>query len=193
MEVTREEFKVIVAALKSNYRTFGIDTKQQFEFWLSMLEDLEYQVVEVAARKLVSESPYPPTIADIRKAAADVVSPELPSSADAWGEVVQAMKKFGSYNAEKALKSLSPLTRKAVKIMGFRELCVSENQMADRAHFLKMYKVLEQREKTERVLSLPLKENIKQIQGKQQIESKVKLLSEKMGSFDFEKRDNYAG
>ncbi|NMA64746.1 MAG: hypothetical protein GX957_00695 [Clostridiaceae bacterium] len=178
--MTRDQFKYIVVALSSNYKNFGFEAKEQFDFWYSMLKDLDYAIAEAAVKKLVCESPYPPTIADIRKAAADVSSPKLQSASDAWGEITSAIRNYGWYNVVGALDSMSPLTRKVAKIMGFRELCLSENQMADRAHFLKLYETLERREKADRALPEPLKNDIKALQGKQEVDGNIRLIADKM-------------
>ena len=37
------------------------------------------------------------------------------------------------------MKSLSPNIAKLIKSMGYRDLCMSENTMADRAHFIKIF------------------------------------------------------
>lgn len=44
-----------------------------------------------------------------------------------------------------ALESLTPIVREAVKRLGFREICLDENQDAVRAHFFKIYSTLIER------------------------------------------------
>ena len=153
----KKQFMYLIAALKSNYRNFGVDSPEQISFWYDMLKDLDYNLAEIAVKTLISESPHAPTISDIRKAAAHTKE-ELPVSATAWGEVMQAIKSYGIYQQEKALESMSPLTRKVVKAMGFKELCLSENMMADRAHFQKMFDTMIKREEHDRVIPIDVKE-----------------------------------
>ena len=155
--MTKEEFMYLIAAMKSNYKNFGVDSKEQLKFWYEMLSDLDYNLAEIAVKTLISESPHAPTISDIRKAAAQTKE-ELPVSATAWGEVTKAIKSYGYYQQEKALESMSPLTREVVKYIGFRELCLSESQMADRAHFQKMFDSMIKREQHERVIPIDVKE-----------------------------------
>lgn len=176
----KKQFSTIIAALKSNYRNFGVETKEQMAFWYEMLKDIEYPVLELAVKKLISEMVFPPTIADIRNAVSETTEDKLPTQSDAWGEVKEAIRKYGSYREEDALKFLSPLTRRAVQGMGWKELCWSENQMADRAHFMRMYETLVDREKKDRVIPLPVKKNINALQAnKDKIDENVAALLEK--------------
>ena len=89
----KKQFMYLIAALKSNYRNFGVDSPEQLSFWYDMLKDLDYNLAEIAVKTLISESPHAPTISDIRKAAAHTKE-ELPVSATAWGEVMQAIKSY---------------------------------------------------------------------------------------------------
>ena len=179
--MNKRQFSMIIAALKSNYRNFGVESKEQMEFWYSMLQDIDYPILETAVKKLVSELVYPPTIADIRNAVAETTEMPALDAAGAWGEVRDAIRYYGSYRKKDALESLSPLTRQVVQGMGWQELCYSENQMADRAHFMKMYETLVEREKKEKVIPLPVKENIERLQANRQMISNniIKILEDK--------------
>lgn len=64
-------------------------------------------------------------------------------SSDAWGEVNEQMARAGSYGQP---KFTDPLTERVVKIMGWSNLCRSENESADRAHFMRMYDQLREQE-----------------------------------------------
>ena len=163
----KEEFLYLIAALKSNYRNFGVESKEQMKFWFEMLKDLDYVLAETAVKKLISTSTYSPTIADIRKAASETKQ-ELPDAAEAWGEVTKAIQKYGSYRQDDAMNSMSETTRKVVNSIGWRELCYSENQMADRAHFIKLYNTAIDRIEKDRVLPPDVKLNMVQIQQNQQ-------------------------
>jgi hypothetical protein len=69
------------------------------------------------------------------------------------------------YNVKAAMDSFTPLTRQAVERLGFRNICVSENPMAERANFRQCYEILAKREQTRQQVALPLQNTIKQIQG----------------------------
>ena len=60
---------------------------------------------------------------------------------------------------------MDPLTRQVVKQLGFRNICVSENPMAERANFRQCYEIMAKREQTRQQVALPLQEVIGQIQA----------------------------
>lgn len=88
---------------------------------------------------------YPPQISEIREKCAEYTVPHLKDQGEAWGEVQKAISQYGYYRQEEALESLTPIVREAVKRLGFREICLDENQDAVRAHFFKIYSTLIER------------------------------------------------
>lgn len=73
---------------------------------------------------------------------------------------MRAIRRFGSYEEAAALESLPPLTRETVKRLGYRSLCLSENQIADRANFRDLYELLEKREAENSKIPLPVCEKL---------------------------------
>ena len=63
----------------------------------------------------------------------------MPDLTAAWGYVARAIRDYGYNNPDKALASMPEDVRFVVKQLGWTDLCLSENAMADRAHFLKIY------------------------------------------------------
>lgn len=133
--------------------------------WENMLSDVDYRTAELAIQKHMSESPFPPTVADIRKQVADITVPQQISGMEAWGEVTNAIRRFGSYREEEAKESMSPVTRKVVDYIGYRYLCMSEDEMADRAHFIKAFDTIAQREHRDAMLPLAGKKLMEQLQA----------------------------
>jgi hypothetical protein len=80
--------------------------------------------------------------------------------------VTKVIRKYGSYNEQKALDELDTMTRRTVQYFGYRELCISENPMVDRAHFLKMYESMTERENKNNLLSPALQEVFNEIETK---------------------------
>lgn len=139
--MTKDEFKVAIGILAGAYRNFEIKDKISFDIWFEVLRDIDFEDVKLALYKHISESEYPPTVASIRKAVVSIKRPEIDalSPASAWDEVKMAIRRFGYTNESEAVASLSEIPRKIVLSMGYRTLCMSENEMADRAHFIKMF------------------------------------------------------
>jgi hypothetical protein len=94
---------------------------------------------------------FAPTIGEIRGAVSDLrrASANVPSAYDAWQEVCREILNTGSYGTP---GFSSPLIERVVKNLGWRNLCMSENQVADRARFVQAYEQLLERATTENMM-----------------------------------------
>lgn len=164
----RVEIIKLVGICSLNYRNWPETGKEEalINLWESMLDDVDYEVGRVVIKKFISESVFPPTIADIRARIADVTVARGKTGIEAWGDVKLAIRRFGSYNEEKAMEFLKGPTRKVVESIGFRTLCLSENEMADRAHFLKVYDTVEKREREDALLLPEIRNAMTTIQNR---------------------------
>ena len=72
--MTREEFKTLVKGMKAVYAqpTF-IPDQDAFNVWFELLKDIPYQQANVAIQKYMLTEKFPPTIADIREKATQIV------------------------------------------------------------------------------------------------------------------------
>ena len=168
----KEAIKVMVI-LTAAYPSANI-SNETIEIYTKFLSDLSFEMGQAVALQLISSSKWFPSIAELRQAVVKMLPDEIPSAEQAWSEVEQAFHSFGSYNSP---VFSSPVIAQAVQAMGWRNLCLSDNPVADRAHFFKIYESYRVRE-IEDNLQLPevkrLKEKIRlQIEG-----SEVKQLSE---------------
>jgi hypothetical protein len=164
--MTKKEFATFAMALKTYYpRENLLPNQQAMELWFAQLQDIPYQVAEAGLNKWVSLNKWSPSISDIREMASTITGGELPDWGEAWEEVCRAIRRFGSYQIGEAMDSLSPLTRKATERIGFMNLCMSENQMQDRANFRMIYERLAEREKREAQLPTGVKMLIAKMQS----------------------------
>ena len=161
----KQEFGLLAAAIRTYYPKENIlPNSQAMELWYRELQDIPYPIAEAALRKWVNTNKWSPSIAEIREITVDVKHGEIPDWGEGWEQVQRAIRRFGSYRPKEALDSLDPLTRKCAERLGFKELCMSENPMADRANFRAIYETLAQRERTSQQIALPLQEAISRIQ-----------------------------
>jgi hypothetical protein len=130
-----------------------------------MLGDLDYAVASMAVKKIIMQNTFPPAIAEVRKAAAELTNPENLTSSEAWGEVTRAIRNYGYYRGEEALASLSPTTAQVVRYMGWREICMSEDIGVIRGQFLRMYAQVAEREQKELLLPADLRQGIQRLAG----------------------------
>ena len=150
ISMDKKEFALFAAALKTYYpRETLLPNNQAMELWFRQLQDIPYQVAEAALNKWVSTEKWSPSIADIRELSASIQHGELPDWGDSWERVCKAIRRYGSYNEKDAMESLDELTRDCVKRLGYLNLCMSENPMADRANYRMIYEQLAQRKKSE--------------------------------------------
>lgn len=120
-------------------------TPQQSGLMYNMLADLtaEQFLKGVKIFCLKHKEIYPNTniIAYIREYA--FIDQNRLSAAEAWGEVICQVESIGYYG--KPVFS-TPIIEKAVKCVGWRNICMSENIGVERAHFMRAYESLIDRE-----------------------------------------------
>lgn len=165
--MTREEFKVLCKGMKAVYtQPSFLPDADAFNIWYSLLQDIDYMVAQAAIQKYMLTNKFPPTIADIREYATTIKTGEKPLWSDGWEEVLKAIRKYGSYRESEALESMTEITRKSVQRLGFRNICMSENIMADRANFRMIYEQIAEREHTSKQIPVKLSSLIEDIQKK---------------------------
>lgn len=158
-----DDISKIIAFMAEAYPgTFKIGNKAVFiKLWHRCLEDIDYKEAEIAMMDIYmnSESDFPPRPKDVRDKVLEFKSPETMNitAADSWGEVQRAIRLYGSLQYEstpdryeKMMKTLSPISQKIVKYLGWKELCQSTDPTGViRGQFSKMFEQLIERERTE--------------------------------------------
>lgn len=165
--MTMAEFAKIAKAVKAYYpRETVMPTEESVLLWYDALKDIDYEAMSIGLKKWVMTNKFAPQVSELRETVASVATPRYLGWEEAWGTVIEAIRGYGFYQQEKALASLDEVTRKAVKIMRFTDLCMSENPMADRAQFRQIYENLVEREKQDAQIPQYLHEMIAEIQKK---------------------------
>lgn len=124
MEV--KEFAVFADRLKTAFPKDNLlSTPDQMDWWYDLLGDIPFQTAIMALKKYAIANKFPPTIADIRTWAADLMENRIPEADEAWGELNMAIRKYGYMQEDKALESLSEPVRRAVKRIGYQSICQS--------------------------------------------------------------------
>jgi len=103
-----------------------------------MLADIPGDLLEAAIMDIISKKTFLPSISEIREAAAGLVekSAGQVSAVEAWAHVCKQITRVGRYGSP----DFDDITRRAVEAVGgWRELCNSENAVADRARFYQAY------------------------------------------------------
>lgn len=149
--MTPAEASRVVLVLQAAYPGARM-TDLTAELYENLLGDLEAEIAHRAVARLVCTSKFLPTIAEIRDAAADVSVGAARSGLEAWGDVVMAIRREGSYGVP---TFEDPHVAECVRILGWRTLCLGDSPEAvDRARFAELYSDLQRRER-QRIVSEP--------------------------------------
>jgi hypothetical protein len=117
--------------------------------WFELLKDLDYETCRNSVIELISTNKFPPSIADIREKYSAKTNNRIKTPGEAYESVMTAISKFGRNEPQRAYETLDEATVKAVRQLGYVYLCNSENMMADRANFMKLYEVIAKEKQTE--------------------------------------------
>lgn len=135
--------------------------------YVSTLKDIPLGVLTAAVEQVRAESRFFPSAAEIRERAFQITSPlaNAPNGMTKWGDVKEQFRKTGFYRTP---KFEDPLVAQAVHVLGWQELCSSDNEEADRAHFAKIYDSLLARKIQDEKL-LPRARALREIAGAKEI------------------------
>lgn len=158
------EFSKIAMAIKTAYPNYKLlPDKASIDIWFMMLQDINYSIAQPAILEYISTNKFPPSIADIREKCTGYMQLPIKDWGEAWESVINAIRKFGYMQEEKALYSMDELTQKCVKRIGFINICQSENITADRANFRMIYEQEANRRRTDNQLPYNLLKQKKQM------------------------------
>lgn len=162
--MTKSEVAKILTIIANMYSKFEVNPVKA-ELWHDMLKDIPYELAQMAVKKVMLTSEFPPNIAQIRKAVAEITTNKEDSidAGQAWGEVQRAIQKWGWPEPEKAMQMMSPLTRRVVEQLSWREICTAEEIGVIRGQFMKMYNIIAERQKEAKLLPKTFNDDIKKL------------------------------
>lgn len=145
-----EEAGALVALAAANFPHIQEkDLGPTVALWREMLSDLPFDLAKAALIKVLVTAKFWPTVAEIREAAAELSRPAALTPAEAWAQVITAIRKDWKPD------QLHPTVREAlVGFGGLDRVGMSENIDVIRGQFLKVYEQYAYREK-EHVLLPP--------------------------------------
>ena len=162
----KREFSIFSMGLKTYFPKDNLlPTDNSMELWYRSLKDIPYRLAEVFLQKWVASEKWSPSIAEIRKGCAEIVTEETPDWAAGWSEVLKAVGRWGYMQEEQALESMTEITRMTVERLGWKNICMSENEVADRANFRNVYEQIAKKETERRQIPQVLEETIAKIKS----------------------------
>ena len=175
--MNKQETAQVITLLSGNYNSIAEKTKEQKQMmlntWYECLNDLDYKLVLQAVKKTILESPYPPTIHDIRKNAIEMINPSTQKTAiEAWNEAY-SMICGGLYMTEEQFKSASPEVQRFFgNVRQVAELAKTNIDIVNtvtKGQFLKQYDILIEREKQQKLLPEKMQQMIGQLSEKMNV------------------------
>lgn len=140
-EETGKIVAVIIASCPAQSSRFtAASTVAMINAYESLLSDLSYEQCDAACRLLLQTRTWMPSVAEIRSAALDLTRGAVIAGGEAWGSVTRAIRERGSWRTPGVdFVFNDPVTARCVALMSWRDLCASENSVADRARFIELY------------------------------------------------------
>lgn len=161
---SKNEILKLLKILSSTYPSYNL-AEETPDIYFAVLQDIPYDVLKTAALDHISRSPWFPKVSELRKAAVDIAldSRQFPNAYDAWGEAERAMRRWGRDHKP---DFDNPVLERTIAALGWRNLCMSTNQVADRARFIEAYNIYRQRRVDEAVTLPQVRELSDRLGGK---------------------------
>lgn len=132
----------VMAQLFSCYPNTQITTETT-SMYDRLLADIPTDELQTVVDQAIAESKFLPTIAELREIHRKLDNVGRLTWADAWEQVQVLVRKHGVY---KAPQFGDPITSRVVAMMGWRNICTSEQPDTVRAQFRQMYEALANRQ-----------------------------------------------
>ncbi len=144
--MNKQETTQVITLLAGNYNSIAEKNKEQkimmVNTWYECLSDLDYNLVLSAVKKCIIESPYPPTIHDIRANAIKLTNnTQSRTPIEAWQEAYQ-MICSGTYMTEEQFNKHSDEVKRFFgSVENLRSYSTNEDFNIDvvRSNFLTQY------------------------------------------------------
>lgn len=174
--MNKMETAQVITLLAGNYNNIAEKTKEQKQLmintWYECLNDLDYSLVLQAVKKTILQSPFPPTIHDVRKNAIEMVNPtNIRTPIEAWEEAYKMICK-GTYMTQEEFEKHSPEVKRffgSTTQLKAYATNVNFNMDVVRSNFLKQYEQITERQKQQKLIPEQMQEIIGQIADKMDI------------------------
>jgi hypothetical protein len=177
----KAQISEMVGALATMYPREEVTVKN-CKAYAASLCDIPVPILVIALDQCGADCKFFPSVAEIREKVRVLTAPkDVLTAGEAWGVAVKRMKRYGIYPPypPRPIPLIEhPFIEETVAaIGGWYDLATSENQVADRAHFMKIYdQLVARREADERLL--PAAHQLKELNRGQplvaQLTNKVK-------------------
>lgn len=141
--MTRSEAAKLLLIIEGAFPERFRSTDTAIDAWATLLGDIPYEIASQAAAAICRTSKFPPTIAEIREAVAEVMSP-LPSAEEAYEAARRVARTYSPYDP--APTGLHPMVARALDIVGIETMAYTHEPTVVAAQFRRVYEGLRERE-----------------------------------------------
>ena len=173
--MNKQETVQVITLLAGNYDSISKKDATQkqlmINIWHECLGDLDYKIILQAVKKSIIESPYPPTIHDIRRNAIEMINPCTSNVMDDWNECYK-MICSGNYMTQEQFDSHSEICKRFLGSLSQVKAYASNtdfNMDVVRSNFLKQHEALSNQEKEQRLLPQKMQDFTKQLVKKMSV------------------------
>ncbi|APH16656.1 loader and inhibitor of phage G40P family protein [Clostridium sporogenes] len=177
--MTLEETIKILSIIKAAYPQWAkdlkaSDAKMMVTLWNDMLQDYEYNLVQVAIKKVIATNKFPPSVAEVIESINYITSggkSEM-TEIEAWGLVRKAIKN-SAYNAEEEFNKLPEKIQQAIGshniLHNWSQETVDGIEKVIGSNFMRSYKATVIRKKEEKQLPSSIRKMLSNV-GQKMIE-----------------------
>lgn len=161
MGMTKDQFKILVKAMKAVYTNPGfIPDNDAFDVWYSMLKDLDYALASRAVQMHMQTEEYPPTVSGIRKQSMKITgnTENDLNETEAWSLVLKSIRRSTYYSEEEFLKLPEIIQRSVGSPRQLREWAMLEDVDGKtltvlQSNFQRTFRAEQQKEREKQKLS----------------------------------------
>lgn len=143
-KMSKQEFAVLISAIKTAYPKEKLfQLSESLSIWYELLKDIPYPMASAVLQQWIATNRWSPTIADIREQAVKLALGKCKDWGEAWEDVMRAIRRYGRNCEDEAMATLDETTRKALKRVGYRAICNSQEEElgVQRASFRDIYNI----------------------------------------------------
>jgi len=177
---TEKLLNTIQRSYPNHFKEFDAEAFEvQAKLWQRSLAGFNYRDVVHAFEYWINTEKFPPTLAEFKPICVKIQNPNasaLISPERAWETVDYAVRKFGSYNQDKAFAIFSePITRAVRNIGGWQKICSTElGQPWEflRKNFISAYTEFNAENREQIMLPESVLKRLQEATGQKQLEAK---------------------
>jgi hypothetical protein len=150
---------VLIIYYPSAYKDFTEEQmKLMVSLWKNKFNKYNYKEMATAIERISSKNKFCPSVAEILEELSVIRNPELQIDIDEeWDQVIKVIRKYGSYKEDEGLSELKDITNRAVRLVGWKRICMTEDIKWIKKEFVSIMESNRESIKNSEVINEPYK------------------------------------